>query len=81
MEERFQKIIRYLDGKISRDQLKSYEDIFNFSDPKAAIECVCTQVDELEVPISKEIFQELVLLCSSSGVEKQYVTDIEYLVI
>ena len=81
MKERFQKIIKFLDGKISRDQLKSYDDIFSFSDPKTAIECVCTQIDEMEVAISKEIFEELDLLCTSSGVDKkQYLKDIEYLV-
>lgn len=80
MKERFQQIIKFLDGKISKDQLKSYDDIFSFSDPKTAVECVCTQIDEMEMTISKEIFEDLDFLCTSSGVDKQYLKDIEYLV-
>lgn len=77
MKDRFEKVINSLRGKIPEQQLTSFSDIFKDSDPKIAIECVCTQIDELEVKISQEQYEELNALCSLAGVEDSYLQDLK----
>jgi hypothetical protein len=73
MDRQFPEIIDFFRGKIPDYQLDSDVDIYEKSSPTVALESLCSQIDDYNVPLDKDIFDCLKKLCESKGVDIDYI--------
>jgi hypothetical protein len=73
MDRQFPEIIDFFRGKIPDYQLDSDVDIYNKSSPTIALENLCSQIDDYNIPLDKGIFECLKRLCESKGVDSSYI--------
>ncbi len=77
MDKIFAEVIALLWGKIPDDQLDSNVDVYRYSSPTIALECLCSQIDDHKIAIDRHVFEHLRKLCEAKGVDCSYLDSVK----